>query len=484
MSKDKLKGLNGMDSFIEGLMEEWHVPGLAVGIVKDGEVILTRGFGYRDVAGNLIMTDTTTLPIGSATKSFTALALGMLADEGKLDWDKPVKEYIPWFKMYDSFATERMTTRDLLCHRSGLPHHDVHGIFTTKTRKEMVEDLRYLQPSADFRTVLQYQNHMVMTAGYVLEMITGKTWEQFIQERVFNKLGMKNSNFSIKEINKYPEYSKGYAFNGIETIETEFLPLTGMGPAGAINSTAVDMTKYLLLQLGKGNFNGEQLVSEAKLAQMHTAQMIGTPYLWKLDEIEFASYGLCWFVDMYRGHKMVSHGGNTKGFSSLVTLLPEKNFGIIMLSNMDTSFSIYVMTYTILDRILGLEEINWSPKIKTEVDKLFGIMDAMQEKKAKDRIPDTKPSHPLKDYAGEYTHPAFGTIILELDADTLKGKYYSSDLAVQHYHYDIFDVKFTLMGLQSLVTFNTNAQGAIDSLTAPLEPALGVDPIVFKKVCK
>lgn len=482
MKNNELKELNGIDTLIEDLMEEWHVPGLAVGIVKDGEVVLSKGYGYRDVGSNLKMTDTTVLPIGSTTKSFTVMALGMLEDEGKLDWDKPVKEYIPWFKMYDPFATERITIRDLLCHRSGLPHHDVHGVFTTRTRKQMVEDLRYLQPSADFRTILQYQNHMVMTAGYVLEMITGKTWEQFVQERIFNKLNMKSSNFSVDELSKYPEYSKGYIYNGADAVQADFLPLIGMAPAGAINSSVADMTNYLLLQLNNGNFNGEQLVSEANLAQMHSPQMIGTPYLWKLDEIEFASYGLCWFVDMYRGHKMVSHGGNTKGFSSLITLLPEKNFGIIMLSNLDTTFSIYPMTYTILDRILGLEGIEWSPKIKSEVDKVFGAMGQAQKKKEEDRIPETQPSHPLKDYAGEYTHPGYGTITFELDGNTLKGKYYLSDLAVRHYHYDIFDVTFTLMGLQSLFTFNTNTQGAIGSVTACLEPTPGVDPIVFKKV--
>ncbi|NMA48710.1 MAG: serine hydrolase [Tissierellia bacterium] len=481
MKNSKLKELQDIDILIENTMKEWHVPGLAIGIVKDNEVVLSKGYGYSNVSNNLKMTDTTVLPIGSATKPFTALALGMLVDEGILNWDKPVKEYIPWFKMYDYFTTDRITTRDLLCHRSGLPHYDIHGIFTSKTRKQIIEDLQYLQPSVDFRTALQYQNHMFLTAGYLLEMITGKTWEHFVQERILDKLNMKNSNFSVEELNKLPEHSKGYLFNGADIVETDYLPLVAMAPAGAINSSVKDMINFILLQINNGNFNEEQLISEANLTQMRSPQMNGTPYLWKLDEIEFASYGLGWFVDMYRGHQMISHGGNTKGFSSLMTLIPKKNLGIIILSNLDTNFGIYSMTYTILDRILGLDKINWSPKIKSEVDKLFSMMGLAQEKKVKDRIANTKPSHPLKDYAGEYTHPGYGTITIELNGDTLEGKYYLSDLSISHYHYDIFEITFTLMGIQSLISFNTDEQGAINSFSANFEPTPGIDPAIFKK---
>lgn len=468
-------------SEIEALMAQWQVPGLSVGVVQNGEVRFLQGFGHRDLARGLDMTANTVLPIGSASKSFTALALGMLADEGVFDWDTPIRAYIPWFKMYDAQISDRVTARDLLCHRTGLPSHDVHGVFCTKTRKEMVEDIRYLQPSADFRTRLQYQNQMVALAGYLVEVVSGKTWEEFVCERVFRKLQMKSSVFSLDEMQKQTEFSKPYGPGPEGPAETNYIPLNALGPAGSINSSATDMVEYLKLQLGNGKYGGESLVSEANLAQMHASQMLGSPYFWKFDEFQSTNYGFGWFVDVYRGHKLISHGGNTRGFSSLVTLLPEKNLGIVALSNMDTNFMIYALTYAMLDRALGVPDANWSARIKAEIEKLFGGMRMMMEQRSKDRIPDTSPSHPLAAYAGTYTHPAYGVFTVAVDGNKLRGTYNGGDVDISHYHYDTFDILIKAMNLPYLITFQANTQGAIDRISAPFEPAPGVDPIVLKK---
>lgn len=468
-------------SEIEALMAEWQVPGLSVGVVQNGEVRFLQGFGHRDLASGLEMTANTVLPIGSASKSFTALALGMLADEGVFNWDTPVQAYIPWFKMYDAQISGRVTARDLLCHRTGLPSHDVHGVFCTKTRREMVEDIRYLQPSADFRTRLQYQNQMVALAGYLVEVISGKTWEGFVRERVFQKLQMNSSFFSINDMQKQKEFSKPYIPGPEGPAETNYILLNAMGPAGSINSSAADMVEYLKLQLGNGKYGGEPLVSEANLAQMHAPQMLGSPYFWKFDEFQSTNYGFGWFVDIYRGHKLISHGGNTRGFSSLVSLLPEKDLGIVALSNMDTSFMVYAMTYAMLDRALGAPTVNWSARIKTEIEKIFGGMRMMMEQRIKDKIPGTFPSHPLAAYAGTYVHPAYGTFMVAVDGDKLRGTYNEGDVDMTHYHYDTFDILIKAMNLPYLVTFQTNTQGVVDSISAPFEPSPGVDPIILKK---
>lgn len=464
---------------ISALMEAWQVPGLGLGIVHQGNVLYSGGIGKRDVAQDLAMTEQTVIPIGSTTKTFTSMALGMLADEGLFDWDTPVRQYVPWFQMYDDTITNRVTGRDLLSHRTGVAGHDLQAALNTKTRKELVESIRYLQPNSDFRTRLQYQNQMVALAGYVIEALTGMTWEQFIQTRVFDKLGMDRSVFTLEEMQSFDEYSKPYLLGAEGLQETNYIPIVSNAPAGAINSTVEDMTSYLQLLLAKGSYKGEALVSEAQLTQAQTAQMLGSPYYWSLDEFQATNYGLGWFVDIYRGHTMLSHGGNTRGFSSLMTILPEQEIGIIALSNANVNFMIYALTYTIADRILGVEAPDWSSKIQEALGAIFGGMAAAQEQKAQARIADTSPSHPLEEYAGVYTHPAYGDISISLQGAALCGNYNGYPMDIMHYHYDSFDVVIKAMDVPALITFETNPQGEIYRISAPLEPSPGVDPIVF-----
>lgn len=465
---------------VETMMQQWNLPGLSLAIVKDGEVILTEGYGIRNAAQDLPMGPQTMLPIGSTTKSFTALILGTLVDEGKLSWDAPVKSYIPWLELYDSVLTERVTVRDLLCHRTGLPSHDVHGVFCTKDdRKEMVEGLKYLQPNQDFRVKLQYQNQMVMLAGYVAEVLTGKSWETLVKERILEPLGMTHTNASIPELEAYEENSKGYLFNGTENLEMPYLSLRGVGPAGAINSTAEDMANYLLFQLGDGTWKGNTIVSKANLDEMHTAQMLGTPYFWKLDEITEANYGMGWFVDRYRGHRMLSHGGNTLGFSALMTLMPEQNFGVILMANANSNFMIYALTYAILDKLLGAEEQDWSVKMQTKIGEVFARMGAAMKAKAEARVPDTTPTLPLEAYAGTYTHPAFGELVLGVQNGALCGTLNGYQALVNHYHYDTFDIMLTLMGVVFGATFQMGEDGQVENISAQVEPT--VDPVIFQK---
>ena len=177
--------LQGFEDFVRTIIEYWKVPGVAVAIIKDGEIVHSQGYGLRNVAEGLQVTPETLFPIASCTKAFTSTSMALLADEGKLDWDTPVKEYIPSFKLYDSFATERLTPRDLVTHRSGLPRHDLMWYHSTYTRKELFDRLQYLEPSKDLRTLWQYQNLMYMAAGYLVGELSGQSWEEFAQKRIF-----------------------------------------------------------------------------------------------------------------------------------------------------------------------------------------------------------------------------------------------------------------------------------------------------------
>ena len=477
MKNDLQRVLDGLDVQIPEMMQQWGVAGLSVAIVKDGKVVLTKGYGFRDVQEKLPVTENTVMPIGSTTKSFTSLILSMLEEEGKLDWDKPVKEYIPWLKLSDPIVTEQVTARDLLCHRTGLPKFDVHGVFCTKDdRKEMVEDLQYLSMSAPFRTQLQYSNQMVMLGGYLAEVLTGKSWEDLVKERILEPLGMGSTCATIAELESYEDRSKGYVFTGTDNMEVPYLTLRGIGPAGAMNSNASDMAQYLLMQLGQGT----KLVTEKSLEEMHKVQMNGTPYFWSMDEITEANYGLGWFVDTYRGHKMVSHGGNTLGFSSLMTLMPEEDFGLILLTNGNSNFMINALTYTILDKLLGVEVPDWTAKMQGLIGGVFGQMQAAMEARAKARTPETQPRLSLDAYCGAYQAPGFGTFTINENNGALMGDLNGYAAMFNHYHYEEFDTLIMLMGVNFPITFQYGEDGSVEGFAAMLEPT--VAPVVFKKI--
>lgn len=460
---------------INDLMKVWNVPGTALGIIKNGEILLSKGFGKRNEHEEI--TDKTVLPIGSATKSFTALVLATLVEEGKLDWDTPIKQYIPWLKLADPIVSQKVTVRDCLCHRTGLPSHDVHGVFCTKDdRKQMVHDLRYLDFNEDFRSKLQYSNQMVMLAGYVGEVVSGQSFEELVKTRILKPLGMNDTCLTIEDMEKANDHAKGYVFNGQTNIELPYLSLRGIAPAGAINSTVEDMLKYIQFQLG----DGSPIVSSASMNEMHKAQMLGTPYFWQMDEIQEANYGLCWFVDRYRGKRMLSHGGNTLGFSALMTLLPEEDLGIIILTNSNSNFMIYDVTYRLLDEFLNVEEQDWTSQMQQNLAPLMEGMAQSAKSKQENQLPDTNLSHSIEEYSGIYENPGFGSFQLKIENNQLVGTFNGYDLLLSHYHYDVYDVVLTLMGLSFFIKFETDFNGHISSLYAQLEPT--VQPVRFNKI--
>src|SRR4030043_709070 len=251
----KKPNLKGYPEQVSSLQTDWKVPGLAVSIVKDGKIIFAEGFGYRDVEQKLKVTPHTVFAIGSCTKAFTATAMGMLVDEGKVGWDKPVRDYLPAFNLQDVVASERMTPRDLLCHRSGLPRHDAMWYGSALSREEIFSRLQYLEPSKDFRTVWQYQNLMFMTAGYLVGEMAGMRWEAFIQKRIFEPLEMKESNFSVNDSQKAPDFALPYQEKNAKVEPVPFRNLDAIGPAGSINSNVLAMANWIRMNLNKGKFH-------------------------------------------------------------------------------------------------------------------------------------------------------------------------------------------------------------------------------------
>lgn len=477
----KKPSLEGIDAFISEVMKEWKVPGLAIAVVQDGKIILSQGYGLRDVKNNLPVTPKTLFAIGSITKSFTVTGLGILNDQGKLDWDKPAREYLPTFRLYDPVASEHMTARDLVTHRSGLPRHDFLWYNSGFNRKEMFDRLRYLEPSKEFRSTWQYQNLMFMTAGYLAGQLAGLSWEDFTRQKILLPLGMRGSNFSVLDSQKTADFALPYAKVKEDLREIPFRVIDEIGPAGSINSSVEDMANYVLLHLNKGKHGQTQLVSENNVTQMQTPQMVmpgATPYA----EVGHSSYGMALVVSTYRGHKAVSHGGGIDGFTALLSFMPQDNIGMIILSNRSGNPVPTIVSYNIYDRLLGLEPVAWSQRIQEQQKKQEQAEEEAKKKGFTTRKEGTRPSHDLKEYAGEYEHPGYGVAWVELEKDELKLVYNKITSPLKHFHYDVFEVPEDPLNpfQERKVRFTTDLKGEIDSLLVLLEP--NVKEIVFTRM--
>lgn len=461
--------LDGFDTFAAQALRDWKCDGFAIAVVQDGKVILSKGYGLRDVKKNLPVTQKTLFAIGSATKSFTVTALGVLVDQGKLDWDKPVRDYLPDFRMWDQFATERMTTRDLVTHRSGLPRHDLMWYNSPFSREQLFERLRYLEPNKDFRTAFQYQNLMFMTAGYLAGHIAGTSWEQLVHSVIFEPLGMTGSNFSVLDSQKSAEFSLPYKVANDIVVDVPFRNIDSIGPAGSINSNLEDMTKYVMMHLAKG----KGVVSATNEIQMMTPQMaIQAPSTDK--ELGDLSYGMGFFVTSYRGHKFVHHGGNIDGFSSLVAFLPQDNIGLVILTNQDSSALPAVVAYNVWDRLMGLDQIDWTTRVKRQRAMTKASEKAAQQQGYTTQKTGTHPSHYLAEYAGEYEHPGYGIVKIEQVGAALKLDYHGLGGVLSHFHYDVFEVPKDELNpfSEEKVQFHTDLAGDIDSLGIPFEATL------------
>jgi CubicO group peptidase (beta-lactamase class C family) len=371
-----------------------------------------------------------------------------------------------------------MTPRDLLTHRSGLPRHELVWYGSAASRKELFDRLQYLEPNKDFRSVWQYQNLMFMTAGYLVGEAAGTSWEAFVQKRIFEPLEMKESNVSVTESQKAADFALPYQEKEDKVVEIPFRNIDTIGPAGSINSNVTDMANWVLLNLGKGKFKDKQIISEAALAEIHTPQAVMPSFI-QFDELLYSNYGMGWAIMPYRGHLLLEHGGGIDGFIAMVAFLPRDNMGAVILSNSGSTPLPSILVYNIIDKVLGLSPIDWSKRIKDQMDKAKAEAKKAKDEVDKDRKPDTQPSHPLGDYAGDYENAGYGTISIVKDGEGLKAKFNNFEFKLTHYHYDIFELFNELFDMKQKLSFETDAKGNIGSFSVPLEPT--VKDIVFTR---
>ena len=473
------------DARIDSVMTTWKVPGIGIAVVKGNQVIFLKGYGYKDRDQKVPVTKDTKFAIGSVTKSFAVTGLAAQVTQGKLEWDVPVRRYLPDFQMFDPVATERMTARDLVTHRSGLPRHDLMwgpGMFT---RDEIYQRLRFLEPTKDFRSVWQYQNLMYMTAGYLSGKLDGTSWEAVVRERVFRPLGMTTADVSVSDLQRSADYSYGYArLPSDSVVKLPYRNLDAIGPAGSINASPAEMIRYVTMHLNRGTIEGKEIISAAASKEMQTPQMVipaspmpgagGT-------DLGQEGYGMGFFIGSYRGRKMVHHGGNIDGFSAEVNFLPNDSLGVVVLTNLNGTVTRDFIPFMIYDRLLGLPAIDWSGRYKVVADRARARQDSIRAREVASRVANTTPSRALADFTGRYNHPGYGDVRITLADGKLSLGYAKLQLPMEHFHYDVFETApiSPAQPTRWKVQFLSDMTGAVTGLAIPFEPAL--KPIVLTR---
>jgi CubicO group peptidase (beta-lactamase class C family) len=453
---------SSLERFIHSSMKSWKVPGAAVAIVHGQSVVYMKGFGVRDIRTGEPVTPDTLFDIGSCTKAFTSAAVAMLVDEGKMRWDGRVRDYVPFFHLYDPLADQSVTMRDLLTHRTGVPETDVLWYGAPYTREEIVRRMKYAKPNAGFRARFQYQNVMFVVAGYAVGQVSGGTWDQFVERRIFAPLGMTETDTSAIQAQRSSDFAQPHRQKPDGSVAAiPWRNIDDAGPAGSINSSVRDMAKWITFQLNDGVYNGKRLISTENMREMHTPQMVIQP-AGEIPQVFFPdsrllSYGLGWFIEDYRGHELILHPGDIDGFSAMTVLIPDLDTGFVVLVNVGNMYR-QVLSYHIADELLGLPEVDWGARytklraqLETESQKQVAAWEAKRKS-------GTHPTLPLAAYAGTYDNQLYGRAEIALEAGKLVFHFHGFAGTLQHYQYDTFVTDLGVIGKDRL-TFAVDADG-------------------------
>jgi CubicO group peptidase (beta-lactamase class C family) len=482
---------NDFDQYIQEAMTSWHCPGVAIAVVKGDDILHQNVYGLRDIENDLPLTADTRFAMASVTKSFTAMSVALLVDEGKLEWDKPVREYMPEFILDDPYVTQHVTVRDMLSHRTGLPQHDMAVWRLDISLAEFIERMRHFKFNATFREKFQYNNLMYYATAYLVEKISGQKWADFVQERIFAPLGMTASNFQ-------PEPPQSDQFNAVgyrvdrddEGGAKGLIPMpfgrhteVSPGAAGALFSTLADLTQWLKLHINEGRLGDAQLVAPHNLKQMHQPQMLmpGDGVSEALFGANITAYGLGWMMKPYHGRTLVAHGGNVEGHSLIIGFMPQEKVGVVVLTNIAGLPLRDALLYEGFDRALDVPGKDWNGHIHKIFDP-FIIGEAKGKQTAvAEKVADAPPTHPLDAYLGEYEADGYPDFAVRQTEDGLQAQTVGSLpwTTLRHYHYNLFEWHWADFDFWLKVSFQVNENGEVDAVSVPIEPA--VDNVIFKR---
>lgn len=486
--------LNGIDTLLERILHDRKAAGFAVAVVKKNKVIYAKGFGYRDKEKMLPVTPNTLFAIGSCTKAFTSSLIGLLQQENKLDYDKPARNYLPALQFFNDELNNGVTVRDLMCHRTGLPRHDLSWyLFSSNSRDSLLQRIRYQEPTAPLRQTWQYNNFMFLAQGMIAEKVWGKSWEKLVKEKILNPLNMKQSVFTTGEMEKSPDAALGYVLYKDSIIrKMDYYNITAMGPAGSINSNVTDMSNWLLTWVNNGMYNGNQVLPKAYVREAMTSQMVissGLPDP-EIPDAHLANYGFGWMISSYRGHYRVEHGGNIDGFSASTCFFPSDSIGIVVLVNQNASAVPGLVRNSIADRLLQLKPVDWNGRTNAAQEKARKAAKDAEAATMDSRKKDTRPSHHRSEYTGLYKNNGYGSFEIILRNDSLIALTSNGDAWLRHYHYDVFEMlpidKTEGIDTSSKenikINFSSNIAGEITYAAIPLQA--GLKDIVFEKTQK
>ncbi len=461
------------DAYVARAVEDWGAPGLAVAVVKDGDVWFARGYGVLELGKPDRVDEHTRFAIGSTTKAMTAAAIGMLVDEGLLNWDDRVIDHMPNFRLYDPFVTRELTVRDLLTHRAGLGNADFLWYEQDTTSEEILDKVRLVEPAYSLRSGFIYQNIMYLAAGALVEAVSGTPWDEFVQRRILEPLGMNETIPLLAGTMGQENVASPHFRVGDELMVIENATVDPVAPAGSVWSSVHDMSKWLIMLLGDGAApDGTRLLEPATVREMFTQHVALRPAelypTTALTKPSWAGYGLAWFQHDYRGKKVDFHTGSIDGMVAIAGMIRDEGLGVYVLSNRDHVEVRHALMYRVFDLFdpHAREPRDWSTDLRQLYDDLAARGVAAREARLSRREANTSATHAATDFAGSYTDPLYGEIKITQEGDALWFEY-GPGLSgpLEHWHHNTYLVRYDAKWRgESFVTFELDSTGTVASL--------------------
>ncbi len=439
--------LQKLDAYFEKTALDWGIPGMSVGIVKDGKIVFSKGYGVLETEKQEKTDGNTLYAIASNSKAFTSTIIASLVHEGKLNWDDKVQKYLPWFELNNAFVSSETTIKDLLCHRVGLGTFSGDFIWykSDLTSEEIIKRLKHLEPRFGFRDGFGYSNVMYITAGEIIKKVTGKSWGENVQERILNRLKMDRTVFSLQKLESIGNFAIPHAHENGKNIPIEFVDWEEIGALGGLFASVNDIGKWMIFNMDNGIIGADTILppeSWNMLWKMHNAFSVN---LIKPNEANthFRGYGLGWMLSDYYGKMQVSHGGGYDGMISSVTMIPDEKLGIVVLTNGMNAPTSAVTNYA-LNAFMGVPEKDWSAEMLAQRNNRISRDKRISERKEQ-RISGTKPSLPLEKYTGTYHAPIYGKIEVKPENEKLRIYFeHTPELSatLEHWHYDVWKINW------------------------------------------
>jgi CubicO group peptidase (beta-lactamase class C family) len=481
MAQDRSGLQPGLDKYINNVLKTFEVPGMSVAIVKDGKTVLATGYGVKKLGNPDPVDGQTLFSIASNSKAFTATALAILVEDGKLKWDDQVIEYLPWFKMADSYVTSHLTIRDLLVHQSGLtPYAGDLMLFppSSFTRREILSKLPKIPLKYEFRTTYGYDNILYLAAGEIISSVSHMEWEDFIKKRIFDKVGMPGSLSRYSQFKNKKNVAAAHdRIDGKVQVLEDYMDMNigdASDPAGGILSNAKDMSNWMITQLDSGRTPSKQVLYKPA----------STKELWKLvrpipigkiadqlkpAQMDFFGYALGIRTYNYQKYKVVGHGGKLDGFVSQIAMVPELNLGIAIFTNQESTAAYWSVIYHVLDYYMKNKPFDWVKGYKEEQDKGLAKLKTAQEKNTVKQDSGASFKVPLNKLAGKYKDEVYGEVEFTKTAEGLKMDFkelpfFTADL--KYFQYNTFYATFRKKNLKTnaYVTFALNPDGTVDQV--------------------